>query len=35
MFGNMSDEDLSAMSEYLKTVKPINNKVEKFLPAKK
>jgi mono/diheme cytochrome c family protein len=35
MFGNMSDEDLTAISEYLKTVKPISNKVEKFLPAKK
>ena len=35
MFGNMTDEDLTAMSEYLKTVNPIQNKVEKFLPAKK
>ncbi len=35
MFGNMTDEDLTAMSDYLKTVKPIQNKVEKFVPAKK
>jgi mono/diheme cytochrome c family protein len=35
MFGNMDDEDLKAVSEYLKTVAPINNKVEKFTPAKK
>jgi mono/diheme cytochrome c family protein len=34
MFGGMDDEDLMAMSEYLKTVKPIENKVEKFTPAK-
>jgi hypothetical protein len=33
MFGNMTDEDLTAMSEYLKTVNPIQNKVEKFIPA--
>jgi mono/diheme cytochrome c family protein len=35
MFGNMSDEDLTAISEYLKTVNPINNKVEKFTAAAK
>jgi mono/diheme cytochrome c family protein len=35
MFGNMTDEDLTAVSEYLKTVKPIQNKVEKFTAAKK
>jgi mono/diheme cytochrome c family protein len=35
MFGSMTDEDLAAMSEYLKTVKPIENKVEKFTPVKK
>jgi hypothetical protein len=33
MFGSMTDEDLTAMSEYLKTVNPIQNKVEKFIPA--
>jgi len=35
MFGRMSDEDLTAVYEYLKTVKPIENKVEKFTAAKK
>jgi hypothetical protein len=35
MFGNMTDEDLRATSEYLKTVKPIQNKVKKFTAAKK
>jgi hypothetical protein len=35
MFGNMNDEDLTAVYKYLKTVNPINNKVEKFTPAKK
>lgn len=35
MFGTMTVEDLTAISEYLKTVKPINNKVEKFVPVKK
>jgi mono/diheme cytochrome c family protein len=35
MFGNMNDEDLMAMSAYLKTLRPINNKVEKFTAAKK
>jgi hypothetical protein len=28
------DEDLTAMSAYLKTIGPIQNKVEKFIPAK-
>ena len=31
----MTDEDLGSMYQYLKTVNPINNKVEKFTPAKK
>lgn len=35
MFGKITDEDLTAMFEYLKTVKPINNKVELFSPVKK
>jgi hypothetical protein len=34
MYGNMKEEDLSAIYEYLKTVKPIRNSVEKFTPAK-
>jgi hypothetical protein len=35
MFGRMTDEDMTAAFEYLRTVKPIENKVEKFSPAKK
>lgn len=34
MFGRMTDEDMTAVFEYLRTVKPIANKVEKFSPAK-
>ncbi len=34
MFGSMKDEDLIAIYEYLKTVNPINNIVEKSAPAK-
>jgi mono/diheme cytochrome c family protein len=32
MYSGMSDQDLGAIYEYLKTVKPIKNKVEKFRP---
>ena len=35
MYGKMRSEDLDAIFEFLKTVKPINNKVEKFTPAHK
>lgn len=34
MYGKMTDEDLTAIFEYLKTVKPITNKVEVFIAAK-
>lgn len=34
MYGNMTEEDLKAIFAYLKTVKPINNSVVKFNPAK-
>ena len=30
LYGNLKDEDLSAIYAYLQTVKPITNKVEKF-----
>jgi mono/diheme cytochrome c family protein len=33
MYGKMQEEDLKAIFAYLKTVKPINNRVEKFKPA--
>ena len=35
MYGHMRTEDLKAIYAYLKTVKPISNKVEKFTLAKK
>ena len=34
MYGKMKDEDLKAIYAYLRTVKPISNKVEKFSNAK-
>jgi mono/diheme cytochrome c family protein len=34
MYGNMHDEDLKAIFAYLKTVKPITNKVIKYSPTK-
>ncbi|HCM76005.1 MAG TPA: cytochrome C [Cytophagales bacterium] len=33
MYGRMDREDLAAIYAYLRTVKPIENKVEKFTPA--
>jgi mono/diheme cytochrome c family protein len=33
MYGGMTTEDLSAIYDYLRTVKPISNKVEKFSKA--
>lgn len=33
MYGNMKTEDLKAIYAYLRTVKPVKNKVEKFSPA--
>jgi hypothetical protein len=33
MYGGMTVEDLSAIYSYLRTVKPISNKVEKFSKA--
>ncbi len=35
MYANMTREDLGAIYTYLRTVKPITNKVEKFTPAAK
>lgn len=35
MYGKMTDEDLTAIFAYLKTVPPIKNTVEKFTPAVK
>lgn len=35
MYGQMDQEDLVAIYSYLKTVKPISNKVVKFIPATK
>lgn len=35
MFGKMTDEDLMSVAEYLKTIEPINNKVEKSSPENK
>lgn len=35
MYGKMTDEDLTAIFEYLKTVNPIKNGVEIFTPAKR
>ena len=35
MYGQMEEEDLVAIYSYLKTVKPISNKVVKFIPATK
>lgn len=32
MYGTMTDKDLGAIYEYLRTVKPIPNKVERFTP---
>jgi mono/diheme cytochrome c family protein len=34
MYSHMTDEDLSAIYAYLKTVKPLKNKVEKYSPPK-
>lgn len=34
MYAGMTDEDLSALFDYLRTVKPIGNKVQKFSAAK-
>jgi mono/diheme cytochrome c family protein len=33
MYAGMTEEDLTAIYTYLKTVKPIENKIEKFSPA--
>jgi mono/diheme cytochrome c family protein len=33
MYGKMKEEDLKAIYAYLRTVTPISNKVEKFVPA--
>lgn len=33
MYGKMTDEDLTSVYEYLRTVKPIRNKVVKFSPS--
>lgn len=33
VYGNMKTEDLKAIYAYLRTVKPVKNKVEKFSPA--
>ncbi|MDB5134171.1 MAG: cytochrome c-related protein [Mucilaginibacter sp.] len=35
MYSKMTKEDLTAIYRYLKTVKPIKNKVEKFTPSQK
>lgn len=35
MYGKMTDEDLSAIFAYLKTIKPIKNKVVSFTPSPK
>ncbi len=35
MYGGMTEEDLGAIYDYLKTLKPVYNKVEKFTPPKK
>lgn len=32
IYATMSEEDLGSIYDYLKTVKPINNKIEKFTP---
>ncbi|RYE21639.1 MAG: cytochrome C [Sphingobacteriales bacterium] len=32
MYGRMTEADLSSIYQYLKTIKPIDNKVEKFTP---
>jgi hypothetical protein len=34
MYGNMTETDLKSILAYLKTVKPINNSVEKYTAAK-
>ena len=34
MFAGMTEEDLGDIYEYLRTVKPVKNRVEKFTPAK-
>lgn len=33
MYGKMHDEDLKAIYAYLKTIAPVNNKVQKYSPA--
>lgn len=35
MYGKMDQEDLKAIFAYLKTVKPIENTVTTFTPARK
>ena len=35
MYGKMTSDDLESIFAYLKTVAPVNNKVERFLPVKK
>jgi len=34
MYGGMTDEDLGAIYEYLRTVPAVKNQVEKFIPQK-
>jgi hypothetical protein len=35
MYARMSREDLAAIYQYLKTIKPISNSMERFTPAGK
>jgi len=35
MYAGMTEEDLGAIYEYLRTVKPVNNVVEKFTASVK
>ena len=35
MYAGMSEEDLGAIYDYLRTVKPVNNSVEKFTPKQR
>ena len=35
MYGGMTSKDLGAIYDYLRTVKPIKNQVERFTPAAK
>ncbi len=34
MFSGMTDEDLSAIYDYLRTLKPVSNRINRFTPAK-